>query len=121
MNLTFINRQFKDTKNDLLLFKAEEKCDLSKYIVFDKTYDDCGNESNIFPHMFRFPTITLEKGEYVALRLHKGEQSKGQTKQGVVCYNVYWGMDDDVSIFNDEGDCLHLVRIAESEKHMIRD
>lgn len=121
MNLTFINRQFKDTENDLLLFKAEGRCDLSNYLVYDKTFDESGDESNIFPHMFRFPSITLEKGEYVALRLHNGKQSKGQTKQGEVCYNVYWGMDDNVSIFNDEGDCIHLVRIAESATHQIKE
>ena len=76
MNLAFINRQFKDTKNDLLLFKAIGKCTLSNYIVYDKTYDESGDESNIFPHMYRFPDIMLEKGEYVALRLHKGKIRK---------------------------------------------
>lgn len=115
MNLTFVNRQFKDTKNDLLLFKAVDKCELSNYLVYDKTFDESGDESNIFPHMYRFPSITLKKGEYVALRLHKGDNNKGQTAQKEVCYNVYWGMEDNVSIFNDEGDVIHLIRIAEEK------
>lgn len=121
MNLTFINRQFKDTESDLLLFKAEGKCELSNYLVYDKTYDGDGNETNIFPHMFRFPSLTLEKGEYVALRLHKGKFKKGKTKHGEVCYNLYWGMDNDVSIFNDEGDSVHLVRIAEGIEFPIKE
>lgn len=120
MNLTYINRQFKDTKNDLLLFKAMGKCTLSDYIVYDKTYDEGGDESNIFPHMYRFPAIILEKGEYVALRLHKGETNKGETAQKEVCYNVYWGMEDNVSIFNDNGDIIHLVRIAEESTSPIK-
>ena len=120
MNLTFINRQFKDTKNDLLLFKALGNCKLSYYIVYDKTYDESGDESNIFPHMYRFPDITLEKGEYVALRLHKGKTNKGETAQKEVCYNVYWGMEDNVSIFNDDGDIVHLVRIAEESNTPIK-
>ena len=113
MSLTFINRQFKDTKNDLLLFKAIGKCTLSDYIVYDNTYDEGGGDSNIFPHMYRFPNITLEKGEFVALRLHKGKTYKGETENKKVCYNVFWGMEDDVSIFNDDGDVVHLVRIED--------
>ena len=119
MSLTFVNRQFKDTKNDLLLFQAKEKCVLSDYIVYDKTYNESGDESNIFPHMYRFPDITLEKGEYVALRLHKGNTNKGATKQNEVCYNVFWGIDDKASIFNDDGDVVHLVRIAEETSNPI--
>ena len=107
MDLTFVNRQHEDTKDELLLFRAVEKCDLSDYIVYDRTFDENGNESNIFPHVYRFPSITLEKGEYVALRLHKGKNSKGQTKQKKVCYNVFWGMDENVSIFNNEGDSIY--------------
>lgn len=121
MDLLFINRQFKDTENDLLLFKAVDKCLLSNYIVYDKTYDGDGDETNIFPHMFHFPTISVEKGEYVALRLHKGKYYMGTTKQETVCHNVYWGMDNEVSIFNDEGDCVHLVRIAEQKEYTIKE
>lgn len=121
MNLVFINRQFKDTVNDLLLFKANGKCELSNYLVYDKTYDGNGNETNIFPHMFHFPALTVEKGEYVALRLHKGKYNKGETKQKEVCHNIYWGMDNEVSIFNDEGDSVHLVRIAEEKEYPIED
>lgn len=119
MNLIFVNRQFKDTESDLLLFKAVARCELSKYLVYDKTYDGNGNETNIFPHMFHFPSLTLEEGEYVALRLHKGKFNKGQTNGGVVCYNIYWGMENDVSIFNDSGVCVHLVRIAEEKPYQI--
>lgn len=121
MNLTFINRQFMDTESDLLLFKAIGRCQLSNYIVYDKTYDGNGNESNIFPHMFRFPSLIVEEGEYVALRLHKGKYIKGETKQGEVCHNIYWGMDNEVSIFNDEGDCVHLVRIADGKEYPIKE
>lgn len=120
MNLTFVNRQFKDTDDDLLLFEALGKCVLSDYIVYDKTYNESGDESNIFPHMYRFPNIILEKGEYVALRLHKGRTNKGQTAQKEVCYNVYWGIDEKVSIFNDDGDVVHLVRIAEETSNAIK-
>lgn len=120
MNLTFVNRQNKNTKKELLLFKAVEKCDLSDYIVYDKTFDESGSESNVFPHMYRFPSITLEKGEYVALRLHKGKNNKGQTVQKDLCYNVFWGMDENVSIFNDEGDRIHLVKIAKEETFSIK-
>lgn len=117
MNLTFVNRQFKDTEKDLLLFKAVGKCNLSNYLVYDKTYDGNGNESNIFPHMFHFPSLEVEEGEHVALWLHKGKFNKGQTRQGNVCYNIYWGMEDNVAIFNDGGDCVHLVRIAEEKSY----
>ena len=71
--------------------------------------------------MFRFPSLTLEEGEYVALRIHKGIFNKGQTQQKKVCYNIYWGMDNDVSIFNDEGDNVHLVRIAETKIYPIKE
>ncbi len=121
MDLLFINRQFKDTENDLLLFKAVDKCLLSNYIVYDKTYDGDGGETSIFPHMFHFPTISVEKGEYVALRLHKGKYYRGKTKQETVCHNVYWGMDNEVSIFNDEGDYVHLVRLAEQKEYTIKE
>ena len=39
--------------------------------------------------------------------------------QKEVCYNVYWGMEDNVSIFNDEGDVIHLIRIAEEKVSQI--
>ena len=62
----------------MLLFNAVGKCDLLKYMVYDKKFDENGDESNVFPHIFCFPSIMVEEREYVALSLPKGKNNNGK-------------------------------------------
>lgn len=109
-------REIRDrgSKNERLFIKVLEDCDLSKFIVYDETYDKEGNKSNIWPHMYRFDPREVKKGEYVSLRIHGGKDCKGTLDDDkTICYYLYWGFEEDTSIFNKDGDTVHLVRVSE--------
>lgn len=99
-------------KEERLFIKVLQDCNLNDFIIYDETIDEEGNKSNIWPHMYRFDKWEVKKGEYVSLRVHKGKDKKGTLDDDkTVCYYLYWGFDDEVSILNKSGDTVHLVRV----------
>ncbi len=101
-------------KEERLFIKVLEDCDLSNFIVYDETYDEKGNKSNIWPHMYRFDPRKVKKGEFVSLRVRAGEDRKGTLDDNnTICYFLYWGFEEGTSIFNKDGDTVHLVRVSE--------
>lgn len=101
-------------KEERLFIKVLEDCDLSNFIVYDETYDEKGNKSNIWPHMYRFDPREVKKGEYVSLRIHEGKDRQGTLGDDkTICYYLYWGFEEGTSIFNKDGDIVHLVKVSE--------
>ena len=112
MKLSIVGIKDNGTDDERVLIKVEEDCNLNKYILYDETFDEKGNPSNKVPHMYRFDSLDVKKGEYVSLYT-KGKKgySKGTMKnpKDAPLHIIKRGLD--INIFNLEGDTAHLVQI----------
>ena len=122
MNLKFKGIHNKGTDNEFLLFYAEGNCNLRDYLLHDDTFNSDGELSNKLRHMYRFQrSVVVKKDEYVALYV----KQEGAYKLGTVkinnatfpCHIFYWGLTN--NIFNDNGDHLYLLRIAETSTALV--
>lgn len=102
------------TKEERVFMKVMQKCNLSDFIVYDETFDDEGEPSNLMPHMHRLPAVQAKEGMFVSLRT-QGDPAKSHLgtldDDETPCYYEYWGLER--TIFNQEGDTVHLVEIAD--------
>ena len=121
MELQIISIRDASTENERILMKAAAKSNLSNYLIYDETFDAEGNPSNLLPHMYRLPNIVVEEGDYVSLRTqHKNRKySKGTLGDNKTpCHYLYWGLD--TNIFNNDGDTVHLIKIAGEQKKNVK-
>lgn len=116
MELQIIEIRDASEKEERIFMKATEKCNLSNYLIYDETFDAEGNPSNLLPHMYRFPNVVVEKGDYVSLRTqYTKKYSKGTLADNTTpCHYLHWGLD--TNIFNNDGDSVHLIKIADEQK-----
>lgn len=121
MELQIIEIRDASEKDERIFMKVTEKCNLSNYLIYDETLDAEGNPSNLLPHMYRFPNVEVEKGDRVSLRTqHKNKKNyKGTLNDNTTpCHFIYWGLD--TNIFNNDGDTVHLIKIAEEQKKTVK-
>jgi hypothetical protein len=100
----------KDFETERILLEVIEDCNLSHYLLFDKTYDENGIESNKHRHMFIFGALDLKKGDFVSLytRGNNGSDKKSFTNiRGTTTYKLFWGLID--KIWNNDADTAYLV------------
>lgn len=121
MELQIIEIRDASEKDERIFMKVTEKCNLSSFLIYDETFDAEGNPSNLLPHMYRFPNVEVEKGDRVSLRTqHKNKKNyKGTLFDNMTpCHFIYWGLD--TNIFNNDGDTVHLIKIAEEQKKTVK-
>lgn len=120
MNLKFLKIGNKGEDKEYILFQAVEDCNLHNYLIHDDTFDSDGELSNKLRHMYRFPSVSVKKGEFVALHVKQsGKYSKGTYKTALFkteypCHILYWGAN--TNIFNQDGDHLYLLAIAQTNR-----
>lgn len=102
-----------DLENERVVLKANKDCEISWYILFDNTYDEDGNMSNLLRHMYIFPDIQIKAGDYVWLYTKKGEDTNRGNKANTTTHLLFWGLDE--TIWNDKGDTAHLVKYIDSQ------
>lgn len=88
-----------EPKGEYLRMKA--LCDLnsSDYIVVDKTFNEDGNLSNTFRHLYRFPSKAVKRGEFIRLFTSK-DYKKYTQDNGAVVHQFHWCSDQ--CIWNDK-------------------
>jgi len=98
-----------DGEDERVVLYATEDCDLGNYIITDATFGKQGGSSNLFRHVFEFPTYEVKKDEWVVLYTKKGRRSKkGNT------HFFYWNADHNV--WNDDHDTVTLLKISAYQK-----
>lgn len=117
MNIKFNARYEKGKANEYLSFSVMEDCNIHDYIIYDSTFDGNGELSNLLPHMYRFPLQKVTKGAIVFLYIHDMGTRKAIDKQesGRRVYRFSWGLANNVSVFNQEGDYLHIAEVNETK------
>ena len=117
IKIKFNARYEKGKENEYLSFSVLEDCDIHDYIIYDSTFDGNGDLSNLLPHMYRFPSQEVVKGAVVFLYIHSIGSRKAIDKQksGRQVYRFAWGLANNVSVFNQEGDYLHIAEVSETK------
>jgi hypothetical protein len=99
-----------DLNNERVLLEVIEDCNLSHYLLFDKTYDENGIESNKHRHMFIFGSLDLNVGDFVSLYTRAiGDSDKPffTNKRGTTTYQLFWGLNEE--IWKNDADTAYLV------------
>lgn len=99
-----------DHENEKVVIEALDDCNLGRYLLFDKTFDENGIESNKSRHLYLFHDIQLRNGDYVVLYtrgIQNNEKQSFRNKRGTTTYNLYWNLENNV--WNNDGDRAYLV------------
>ena len=103
-----------DLDKERVRFKAvKDNVYLNEFIVMDNTYDDEGRLSNKNRHCYDFinDNVKLKKNDRVVLHTKEGKNFTKTFPSGVIAYHIYWGLDE--TVWNQDGDTVHLTEIAE--------
>lgn len=98
-----------------IVLKVIRNCNLSPYIIFDTTYDENGNVSNINRHSYFFGNKYVEAGDYIILYSGIGTRRIFLNNAKTNTHVFYWGFESGASVWNDECDKALLVKVADSK------
>lgn len=95
-------------EDERVVLKALADCNLGEYILTDSTFGADGGSSNLFRHVFEFPTYDVKKDEWVVLYTKKGTQHKSANGK---THFFYWNSKHNV--WNDDQDTVTLIKVSE--------
>lgn len=104
-----------DYNQEYIEFLVIADCNLNDYAVYDTTYNMDDEESNTFPHFFRFPYRQARAGETIKLHTGKDIFIPGWPKFPTSFQtDFYWGAKK--AIWNNIMDKAHLIKIADTQE-----
>ena len=101
-------------ENEYVLFRAEKDQNLWPYIIFDATFYETGQSSNINRHSFIFPNLNVKRGDFIVLYTCKGKYETFVNKTGSRTHKLYWGFEG--NIWNNGCDEALLVKVDDFKK-----
>lgn len=101
------------TDNERVVLKVLSKCNINSYILFDTTYDESGIVSNKHRHLFVFPDLVVEEGDFIWLYTKNGSYGTHKNTSGTTTHKLYWGVNN--HIWNNEGDKAYLMHYDDWE------
>ena len=107
MDLKLIKIRDVKTDNERVVLKALAKCNLNEYVLFDSSYDENGIISNKHRHLFLFPNLVIEAGDFVWLYTKSGTYGTHSNVSNTITHKLYWGIKNHV--WNNEGDKAYLL------------
>lgn len=116
MDLKIIGIRSAGERNERLLIRVVRDCNLKGYMVIDNTYDENGVLSNVHRHVYVFPDVNTTKGDIIRLYTKKGTNNNNNGsfgKESVLYRNFYWGFDEEVTVWNKDGDTPYLLHYDE--------
>lgn len=96
-----------------IVFRVLVECNLSNYILIDKTYDENGQVSNVHRHCYVFPNIEVQRGDFIILYTGKGTPRSYTNNSQTTSHMFYWGFDEGVSIWNTPTDWAFILKYSE--------
>lgn len=112
-NNAWIKIKDAQTDDERVVIKALSKCNINSYILFDTTYDEKGIVSNKFRHIFIFPDLVVEKGDFIWLYTKPGVYGTHTNTSGTTTHKLYWGVLS--HIWNNDGDKAYLMHYDDWE------
>lgn len=113
MDLKLIKIKDAKTDNERVVLKVLSKCNINSYILFDTTFDESGIVSNKHRHLFVFPNLVVEEGDFIWLYTKSGTYGTHTNTSGTITHNFFWGVKN--HIWNDDGDKAYLMHYDDWE------
>jgi len=88
-------------QNEFVRLSTKIKTNLKGYAIVDVTFDDDGNPSNEFRHIYFFPDLEVNPGEWIRLYTGKGVNDLGKNGNNQDVHFLYWNSDE--CVWNDQG------------------
>lgn len=110
--------QGNETKERLVISVLAD-CSLDDFMVLDNTYSNEHLLSNEDRHTYIFPFVSAKEGDVIILYTGKGTDVSKENDKGTITYYFYWGLK--TPVWNDEGDCAYLVKIADADSKCVGD
>ncbi len=102
-------------KEVIWLEVIEDVNDLSYYMICDTTYTDSSHISNELRHLYWFPTKSVKKGDWLALRTKDGQNATTPNDRATSTHTFYWKLGR--TIWNKDGDCAVLFDLKTWKTH----
>ncbi|SMP22011.1 hypothetical protein [Flavobacterium hercynium] len=90
----------KTPDKEVVWIEVTSNTNLKGYALVDKTFDSEEKVSNEFRHVFFFPDVIVEKGDWVAVTTGVGK-NKTSSVGGLKFHWIYW--QSDKCVWNDAG------------------
>jgi hypothetical protein len=101
-------------ESEYVLLEVLKDTSLLGYALLDETYNYKG-VSKTHRHLFRFPELSVKKGEQVRVYSGKGKQGTAEADgSNPVTHNFFWGMDE--CLWNSRRDKAELLWIKSMDK-----
>lgn len=113
MDLKLVKLKDIQTDDERVVIKALSKCNLNSFVLFDTTFNEGGVVSNKLRHLFIFPDLIVEKGDYIWLYTKSGEYGTHHNTSNTITHKLYWGIDS--HIWNNTGDKAYLLHYDDWE------
>ena len=113
MDLKLIKIKDARSDNERVVLKVLSKCNINSYILFDTTFDESGIVSNKHRHLFVFPDLVVEEGDFIWLYTKIGVYGTHTNTSGTTTHKLYWGVNN--HIWNNEGDKAYLMHYDDWE------
>ena len=76
------------TDNERVVLKVLSKCNINSYILFDTTFDESGIVSNKHRHLFVFPDLVVEEGDFIWLYTKSGSYGTHKNTSGTITHKI---------------------------------
>ena len=113
MELKLIKIKDAQTDDERVVIKALSTCNINSYILFATTYEANGIVSNKFRHLFIFPDLVLEEGDFIWLYTKPGVYGTHTNTSGTKTHKLYWGVQS--HIWNNDDDKAYLMHYDDWE------
>ena len=90
-----------------VIIKVLKTCNLNRYILFDTTYDENGIRSDKHRHVYVFPDLIVNEGDFIWLYTKQGAYHAHDNKSGTKTHNLYMNLK--TTIWNNSGDTAYLL------------
>lgn len=114
-----INNSSEAPEKEYVQLNVTENTNLSNYILMDNTFGNNGEISNLHRHIYKFPNISVKKGDLILVCSGKGKNSSKPhpADNTVKVYILYCNLDS--FIWNDVYDTAYIYEIKPISKKSI--
>lgn len=81
----------KGPNDEIIRIKVLQSTNLKGYAIIDETFNQAGNASNEFRHIYVFPDYEVSKGDWVRLYSGTGNQYSAHNNGETLTHHFYWG------------------------------
>lgn len=102
-------------ESERIILKVERDCNINWYLLFDNTFDEKGNLTNLWRHLYIFPNLEVKSGDFIWLYTKSGTNSYRSNDSNTTTYLLYWGLQNTIWNSGGENEVAHLVKYEDSQ------